>query len=121
MLKKGLFAEALADLQAHGPKVNAPWYWANLAGIYGRSGRKIEAQRGLDELLQLNQRQPLDPHAIAVAYAGLGDKDQALAWLDKAYEQHSPELVSLKVISGYDFLRSDPHFQDLLRRVGLPE
>ncbi len=100
--------------------MNAPWYWAHLAGIYGRSGREIDS-RALDELLQLNRRKPIDTDAIAVAYAGLGDKDQALAWLEKALKQHSIELVSLKVNPGYDPLGSGQRFQDLLRRVGLAE
>ncbi len=120
-VEKAMFAEALADLDAHGPMVNAPWYWDHLALTYGRSGHKVEAQRALDELLRLNQRQPIDPEVIADAYAGQGDKDQALGWLDKAYAQHSTELVSLKVAPGYDPLRSDPRFQDLLRRVGLAQ
>jgi TolB-like protein/DNA-binding winged helix-turn-helix (wHTH) protein/Tfp pilus assembly protein PilF len=118
-VEKGMFAEALADLDAHGPMVNAPWYWGHLAYIYGRSGHNIQAQRALDELLRLNRRMPIDPQVIADAYAGLGDKDQALAWLEKAYAQHSTELTSLKVNPGYDFLRSDPRYQNLLRRVGL--
>jgi len=120
-VEKGMFNEALVDVEAHRPKENAPWYWSNLADIYGRSGQKVEAQRALDELLQLNRRKPIDPHAIAIAYAGLGDKDQALNWLEKAYERHSMELTSLKVNPEYDFLRSDPRFQDLLHRVGLPQ
>lgn len=120
-VEKGMFPEALADLEAHGPMVNAPWYWATLAGIYGRSGRKIQAQRALHELLQLNRRKAIDPLPIAVAYAWLGDKDQALAWLEKAYAQHSTELVSLKVAPCYDPLRSDPRFEGLLRRVHLAQ
>ncbi len=120
-VEKGMFAEALADLDAHGPVVNAPWYWATLAGIYGRSGHQIQAHRAVDKLLRLNRRKLIDPKVIADAYAGVGDKDQAIAWLNKAYAQHSNELVSLKVAPGYDLLRSDPRFQDLMRRVRLAQ
>jgi tetratricopeptide (TPR) repeat protein len=117
--EKGMFGEALVDTQAHGPELSVPWHWAYLAVIYGRSGRRIEAQHAIEELLKLNRSKPIDPTIFADAYAGLGDKDQALAWLEKAYAQHSIELVSLKVNPGYDPLRGDPGFQDLLRRVGL--
>src|SRR5207245_941520 len=71
-LEKGMFAEALADLDARGPMVNDAWYWDNLAVIYGRLGRKLQAHRALDELLRLNRREPIDPQVIADAYAGLG-------------------------------------------------
>ena len=64
---------------------------------------------------------PVDPNAIAQAFAGMGDKDRALAWLEKAYAQRSNGLTSLKVNPAYDPLRGDPRFRDLLRRVGLEE
>ena len=58
---------------------------------------------------------------VARPYLGLGDKDQSIAWLEKAYVQHSPELVSLKVSPTFDPLRGDRRFQDLVRRVGLAQ
>src|SRR6267143_3544086 len=57
--------------------------------------------------------------ALRALELGIGDKDEAFAWLEKAYSQHSNVLTSLKVDPIYDPLRSDPHFQDLLHRVGL--
>ena len=56
---------------------------------------------------------------IATVYAGLGEKEEALAWLDKAYEARSDFIVFIKVDLAWDGLRSDPRFQDLLRRIGL--
>lgn len=112
-----MFTEALADTQAY-RRLNSPWYWANLAEIYARSGRKVEAERALKELLQLNRREPVDPNIVADAYAELGDKNQALAWLEKACARHSIEFTKLKVFPAYDPLRGDPRFQDLLLRVG---
>jgi hypothetical protein len=49
------------------------------------------------------------------------NKDQALDWLEKAYDQHSNVMVTLKVEPGFDPLRSDPRFQNLIRRVGLAQ
>ena len=54
------------------------------------------------------------------SYIGMDNKDQALIWLERAYAQHSNSVTTLKVDPVYDPLRSDPRFQDLLRRVGLP-
>ena len=51
----------------------------------------------------------------------MGNKDEALAWLEKAYAQHSNLLTTLKVEPGYDPMRSDPRFQELLRRVHLAQ
>jgi hypothetical protein len=50
-----------------------------------------------------------------------GDKERAFALLEKAYQQHDPSLANLKVDPGFDSLRSDPRYVDLLKRVGLSE
>jgi serine/threonine-protein kinase len=51
---------------------------------------------------------------------GLGEKDQAIEWLQKAYEERSSFLVSINVSPAYDSLRSDPRFKELLKKMGLP-
>jgi len=56
---------------------------------------------------------------IALIYAGLGEKDQAFAWLEKGYEERSFQMQWLTVEPRWDSLRSDPRFADLLRRMGL--
>jgi len=61
------------------------------------------------------------PTVTAILYARLGDKDQAFAWLEKAYEQHDGPLYLLKVGSSWDPLRDDPRYHDLLRRMNYPE
>lgn len=118
--QKGLFAEALAEIKAHPPPaMSPPWYWSELTYAYGRLGQHAEAQRALEKLLELNQRQELGAEGIIWAYIGVGNNEQALAWLEKAYAQRSPALTYLKVDPRYDPLRSDARFQDLLRRAGL--
>lgn len=118
-VEKGMFAEARADLEKQRASTPTAWYWCNLTYIYGRSGQTAQAQSALHRLLQEYKRRPVDTRMIAAAYAGIGDKEQTLAWLEKAYAQHSNELVGLKIDPAYDPLRSDPRFQDLIRRVGL--
>ncbi len=118
--QKGLFINALEEIEkwrhAYGDQ---PWTWSELAYVYGRSGQQAQAERALQKLLQWDQRQPVDPAAIVWAYVGTGNKDQAFAYLEQAYAQHSSTLTTLKVEPGFDPLRSDPRYQDLLRRVGL--
>ena len=94
---------------------------SSLAYIYGRSGQTAKAQHALEELLQLDRKQQVDPPVIARAYLAVGDKEHGLAWLEKGYAQHSHELTGLKVTSEFDPLRSDPRFQELMRKVGLPQ
>jgi len=118
-VEKGMYTEALADTK-NWHEGSSPWFWSVLAYTYGRAGQQPEAQRALDKLLELNRRQQIDPSALIWAYIGMGNKDQAVIWLEKAYSQHS-SLTTLKVDPIYDPLRSDPRFQDLLRRVGLAQ
>ena len=73
----------------------------------------------LDELNGIAKQRYIPPYNFALIYTALGDKDQAFASLEKAYEEHSQELVHLKSASLLDSLRSDPRFTDLLRRVNL--
>jgi len=71
------------------------------------------------KLLELHQRQQVDPANILWAYLGIGNQDQTFTWLGKAYALRSNTLVTLRVEPRFDPLRSDARFQDLLRRVGL--
>jgi TolB-like protein/DNA-binding winged helix-turn-helix (wHTH) protein len=87
--------------------------------LRGRTGRTAEARRLLEPLAQGASGQR-SPYVIGCLYARIGDTEQAFAWLNKAAEQQQADLVSLKIDPAVDSLRSDPRFQDLLRRVGLP-
>jgi TolB-like protein/DNA-binding winged helix-turn-helix (wHTH) protein/Tfp pilus assembly protein PilF len=118
-VEKGMLADAVADAKDH-PEIPASTL-SMLAYIDGRSGKTAEAQRSLQELLKMDRARPLDPMYLAWPYIGMGDSDQALVWLERAYAQHSNELVSLKVAPGFDPLRADPRFRSLLRRVRLDD
>ncbi len=86
---------------------------------YGFAGRKHEAMKVLNELLELSRRRYVTPVAIVNVYIGLGKKDQAFDWLEKAYQERSNLMAYLKVLPEMDSLRSDPRFDALLRRIGL--
>jgi TolB-like protein/DNA-binding winged helix-turn-helix (wHTH) protein/Tfp pilus assembly protein PilF len=119
-VQKGMFAEAEADIEKHMPGDN-PWHWSSLAYTYGRLGQKEKAEHELRKLLDLNQRQPVDPMVIVPAYVGMGKNDQAIVWMEKAYAQRSHGLTGLRADPAYDPLRGDPGFQNLLQRVGLAQ
>ena len=97
----------------------APRYIAGLACAYARAGNKLEAQKRVEALKELRKRRFVDPMTIAIVYVALGDNDQAIAWLDRAIEENSAQYLWLKAAPLFDAIRSDPRFNDLLRRVGL--
>jgi tetratricopeptide (TPR) repeat protein len=115
-----LYADALAQAEAmRRLDPEDPWSWSSLAFVHGRSGQLEQAQTALERLILLNRTLQVDPGAIARAYLGMGKKNETMAWLEKAYIQHSDTMTTLKVDPVFDPLRSDPRFQALMRRVGL--
>ena len=92
-----------------------------LSECYGLAGRTAEARQTLQELLALSRQRYVTPPAVACAYIGLGDKEQAFVWLEKAYQERSNFMAYLKVFPLVDPLRDDPRFADLVRRIGLAQ
>ncbi|HEY3619606.1 MAG TPA: winged helix-turn-helix domain-containing protein [Candidatus Sulfotelmatobacter sp.] len=94
---------------------------ASLAHAFAVIGRRAEAEKILRELEGNSKRANVSPYLIATVYAGLGEKDKAFEYLEKAYEEKSLDISwFLKADLRIDNLRSDPRFHNLLRRVGLP-
>jgi TolB-like protein/DNA-binding winged helix-turn-helix (wHTH) protein/Flp pilus assembly protein TadD len=115
----GMFDQALAEEERWRPLIPAPLHWSSLAYVYGRADRTTEARQAIRELEHLREGDSVQARVLAWSYAGVKDTAQTLAWLEKAYAEHSGELPALKVSPAYDFLRGDPRFQHLLQRVGL--
>jgi serine/threonine protein kinase/Tfp pilus assembly protein PilF len=92
---------------------------AEVQPIYKRSGYKAAVNRIIDIYQKRREHASyVDPGFVAEEYAFLGDKEHAFEWLEKAYQEKSDEMVSLRTRRCYDFLRSAPRYKDLERRVG---
>jgi len=120
---KGRMPESIAEFQrALELERDNPEIWSGLGHAYALSGKKAEAQKVLVHLKGLSAHSYVAPFDFAVIYAGLGEQDQAIAWLNRAYVDRSYYMaVYLTTDARLDSLRSDPRFADLLRRVGLPD
>lgn len=118
--QQGKYQEAITDLlkTRNLPSGFAP-ATSELGYVYAISGQRAEAQKMLQELQGRATHDYIDPYYIAIIYLGLGEANQAFAWLDKAYANRSFWLLWLKVEPKFDQLRSDARFVDLVRRVGL--
>jgi tetratricopeptide (TPR) repeat protein len=113
------FDEALAELtKAVDLSGRSPTCIANLARAYAITGNKGEALKLLAELKQHSTGNYSHGSELAVIYASLGQPDQAMTWLEKGFEERFNPGVLLR--PGFDPLRSDPRFKDLVHRVGLP-
>jgi len=112
---------ALEELQKSNRLVEneIPWPLAELGHLYARMGKTAEAEHLLGDLDHWSKRTYVPPYFFAIVYSGLGQKKQAFASLQRAYEDHSMVLAGLKVDPDFDALHSDPRWGDLLRRMGL--
>jgi TolB-like protein/DNA-binding winged helix-turn-helix (wHTH) protein/Flp pilus assembly protein TadD len=117
--QKQLYEPAIAELEKSVQlSVGSPTCIANLARAYAASGRRSEAEKLLSDLKKRSSPSASLASQIAIVYAALGEKDQAMNWLEKGYAERFNPGVLLR--PGFDPLRSDSRFQDLLRRIGLP-
>ena len=93
---------------------------AILADVYGLAGQRTEALKLIGELKATAQHHHVSGFFFAQAYAGLGDLEQALTWLESAYEDRDQFMVFINCYPGLDPLRSEPRFQALVRRMNFP-
>jgi serine/threonine protein kinase/Tfp pilus assembly protein PilF len=116
---KGMYSEAIAEYQENirlaGESTSDPY----LGAVYARAGRREEAQAILRQLE--STQGDFGSVTMAVLYTSLGEREKAFVMLEKACAARNSELQYLKIEQGFDPLRDDPRFQDLLRRIGLPQ
>lgn len=124
-VQKGKLAEGIQELEKgvaieDGNKQGTnPRGVAHLGYAYAVAGRRKDAERMLAKLRKISKEDYVLPDLMAGMYAGLGQKDQAFVWLEKAYQVRSWDLLVLKYDLRFSSLRSDPRFVDLERRIGL--
>jgi adenylate cyclase len=119
LLWKGDTAGAIAEFQRSKIVVTGAWYQGLLGYAYAISGDRPKAEQILGELEEQAKRQYVNSSAFAAIYLGLGEKEKALDWLDKCYEDQESACWLLKVDPIYDSVRNEPRFQAILRKVGL--
>lgn len=123
-LQKGMFKEALAEHWASfspGDRTRPDFADPYLARAYAAMGNRTEAVRQLRKLRGQSTPGYTSPFLIARVYVTLGERDQALNWLEKGFNEYAGGMDWLKVDPALDPIRSDPRFQDLLRRMNFPQ
>jgi len=114
------YAEAVTEAQSATRLDDSPLMLALLVQVHALARNRSEAMKVLQDMEQLTKKRYVCSYEVATAYVLLREKDQAFRWFDKAVEERSDCMVALAVDPRLDSLRSDPRFQDLQRRVGLP-
>jgi serine/threonine protein kinase/tetratricopeptide (TPR) repeat protein len=119
--QSGMFKEAVAERQKVLTLSGNPDLAAAIGEDYGKSGYTGVLQSWLEGLQEVSKRGYVSSYNIAQIYARLGDKYQALVWLEKAYNERDSKLTYVKVEPAFDGIRSDPQFQKLLQRLAMPQ
>ena len=119
-LKIGRTKEAIEELEAANRLSTGPRMLSTLAYGYGVAGSRARARSTIDALRRLAGQRYTSAFATGIAYAGLGERDRAIAQLEQAHAERSDSMVILRVYPVLDGLRDDPRFQDLVRRIGFP-
>jgi tetratricopeptide (TPR) repeat protein len=118
--QKGLYPEAIAELQSLPQESTGPFMLAALGYVNARAGEKVKAYKVLQEMKDQQRKGYFPATDLALVYSGLGEKDEAFEWLRRAYEERNPWLIHLQVEPRLATLRSDSRFRTLARRIGLP-
>jgi serine/threonine protein kinase/Flp pilus assembly protein TadD len=117
--QKGMHEEAIASARqvVEGASIGN----GSRGYVFAVGGLEREARQELAELKRLREQEYVSAVGIAYVHAGLGEKEEALAWLEKGYEERAFQMQFLKVDPRWNSLRNDPRFIDLVRRIGFPE
>ena len=114
--EKGMYAESISAFLKSG---SGPYSLGHLGNAYARAGQLDAARKTILELQEHVRKDGVGRYEIALVYAAMGDKQNAFKWLEDSYHAHDVGLLYLKIDPCLDPLRSDPRFDDLMRRVGL--
>lgn len=119
--QKGMYQDAISAFQkGFDLSGGAPSYLANLGYAYGRWGKRTEALKIAGQMEELSRNRYVSPYDVALVHVGLGEKDLAFDWLQKAVADRSISL-NLELDERVESIHSDPRFTELIRRIGLPQ
>jgi tetratricopeptide (TPR) repeat protein len=118
---KGMSGEAIAQADSvlsAWPTLDDVQIFSFLGWTYAVSGRQEKARDLLNRMLDLRTRRYVDAYLIGEVYAGLGEKEKAFEWLNKAYEEHAGQMIFIKIDPWIKNLHSDPRYKALVKKVG---
>jgi tetratricopeptide (TPR) repeat protein len=121
LVRQGKYTDAIVEIERALEMSNRNTrVLATLGNVYGLAGRSTDARALLNELRTRATREYVSAYYLALVYAGLGLRDEVFAELDKAIDERQPYLFLLNVEPPFLSLHSDPRFQDVVRRIGIP-
>jgi tetratricopeptide (TPR) repeat protein len=118
---QGQFENAATEYRKVSNTLGDEFVRVRMAHLYASEGRRREALELVQRLRSAKVRFLSVPYQCARIYARLGEKDQAFALLEQAYHDHAEDLLNLKTDPDFTGFRSDPRFQDLMRRMNFPK
>ena len=119
---KGAISAAIEEYQKARALNDDPFVLGQLGHAYASSGNKVEAEKILDQLKELSKERYVSAYSFALVYLGLGNKEEALRWLEKSYQDRTGnDLVYFRVEPLLDPLRGDPRFEELVTKVFAPK
>ncbi len=115
---KGAFEQAIEEYRKAHALDDDPWVLGLLGHAYASSGNKTEALKILDQLKELSTQRYVSAYSFAILYLGLGDKQEALRWLEQSYQDRAgSDIAWIRVYSLLDPLRGDPRFEALAEKI----
>jgi len=119
---KGMYDQAVEAYMKAGAINQVPeQVMIEMREVYRKSGWKAYVKANLDRLMTSSGGASMPPYVVSSFYVRLGQNDEAIRWLERAYEERDFRMIMITVSFEFGSLRSDPRFRDLVRRVGLPE
>jgi TolB-like protein/DNA-binding winged helix-turn-helix (wHTH) protein/lipoprotein NlpI len=118
-VEEGRFPEALGVVEKWQSDGHTTWAWPIMAYIYGRWGKKTEAEHAIQKMIKSNRRAKMDPSTFVVSNLGLGNKKVAMDWLEKAFAERSPFITAMKVDPIYEPLYTEARFHSILKQMNL--
>ena len=120
LYKQQKYAESISELETtYSLRGEGTEGVGTLGHVYAVAGRTNDASRILEEMQKKSETGYVSPYDMAIVYAGMGDKDRAFAWLEKAYRERNGSIPMLKVDYFFNSIKDDARFSDLLKRAGL--